>query len=148
MLFVDRQGNHHYDRTWKKQVVAAALKPDASLSRVAIDHGINTNLVRKWVRKHKAVEMEAFAPSPPSTSAFIPVRIEPATSGVIPSYNNAHALDLAASNPGAMQQASGKVSSLSSVPKLSVTLPNGVTLSLECDDLRTLKAVIEAVSDV
>jgi transposase len=52
VLFVDRQGNHHYDRTWKKQVVAAALKPDASLSRVAIDHGINTNLVRKWVRKH------------------------------------------------------------------------------------------------
>lgn len=29
--------------------VAAALKPGASLSRVAIEHGINSNLVRKWV---------------------------------------------------------------------------------------------------
>ncbi len=59
VLFVDRQGNHHYDRAWKKQVVTCALEPGASLSRVAIDHGINTNLVRKWVRKQKAAEMEA-----------------------------------------------------------------------------------------
>ncbi len=148
VLFVDRQGNHHYDRAWKKQVVACALEPGASLSRVAIDHGINTNLVRKWVRKHKAAEMEALSPSPPLASAFIPVRIEPATSGVIPGHNSAHALDLAASNPGAMQLASAKVASLSSVTKLNVTLPNGVTLSLECDDVRTLTAVIGAVRDV
>ncbi len=148
VLFVDRQGNHHYDRAWKQQVVAAALEPGASLSRIAIDHGINTNLVRKWVRKHKAAEMEALAPSPPSRSAFIPVRIEPTTSGVVPGHNSAHALDLAASNPFAMQQASAKVASLSSVSKLNVTLPNGVKLSLECDDVRALTAVIGAVSDV
>lgn len=59
VLFVDRQGNHHYDRAWKQQVVAAALEPGASLSRVAIDHGINSNLVRKWVRKYKDAQKEA-----------------------------------------------------------------------------------------
>ncbi|MEN5279484.1 transposase, partial [Brucella sp. TWI432] len=63
-----------YDREWKKQVVALALEPGASLSRVAIDHGINTNLVRKWVRKHKEAEIEVLQPSPSLGSAFIPVR--------------------------------------------------------------------------
>ncbi|QDG94779.1 transposase (plasmid) [Rhizobium sp. NIBRBAC000502774] len=153
VLFVDRQGNHHYDREWKQQVVAATLEPRASLSRVALDHGINTNLVRKWVRKHKAVQMEALVPSSSSTSAFIPVLIEPAADDIVRKYDHAesrrdHALDLKIRDTSEMRQASARIATFSSVAKLNVTLPNGVKLSLECDDVRTLKAVIGAVSDV
>lgn len=62
--FVDRQGNHHCDLAWKMQVVAAALEPGASLSRVAITHEVNANLVRKRLQKHKASQMVAFLSSP------------------------------------------------------------------------------------
>jgi transposase len=148
VLFVDRQGNHHYDRAWKKQVVACALEPGASLSRVAIDHGINTNLVRKWVRKHKTAELEAFSPSSPLGSAFIPVRIEAAANDIVTRGDRPRALEMEARNSGEMRQALSTAASLSSVAKLNVTLPNGVKLSLECDDVRALTAVIGAVGDV
>ncbi|GEO87507.1 MAG: transposase [Agrobacterium sp.] len=148
VLFVDRQGNHHYDRAWKQQVVGLALEPGASLSRVAIDHGINTNLVRKWVRKHKATEMEALRPSPSLGSAFIPVRIEAAANDIVSRHDDAHALNLKVRDSGEMRQAPANAASFSSAAKLHVSLPNGVKLSLECDDARALTAVIGAVSDV
>lgn len=148
VLFVDRQGNHHYDRGWKKQVVSAALEPGASLSRVAIDHGINTNLVRKWVRKHKAAEMEALSPSPPLASAFIPVRIDASAKDIVTRGGRPRALELEARNSGGRRPASAEVAVFSSVARLNVTLPNGVKLSLECDDARALTAAIGAVSDV
>lgn len=148
VLFVDRQGNHHYDRVWKQQVVACALEPGAPLSRVAIDHGINTNLVRKWVRKHKAVEMEALSPSPPLASAFIPVRIKAFAKDIVTRDDRPRALELEARNSGIMRPASAKAAAFSSLAKLNVTLPNGVKLSLECDDVRALTAIIGAVSDV
>lgn len=149
VLFVDRQGNHHYDRAWKQQVVAAALEPRASLSRVAIDHGINTNLVRKWVRKHNAAQMEALVPSPPSTSAFIPVRIEPAANDIARTFDHVEPRrDREVRDSSEMRQAPVKASPFSSPAKLNVSLPNGVKLSLECDDVHALTAVIGAVSDV
>lgn len=148
VLFVDRQGNHHYDRAWKKQVVAAALEPGASLSRIAIDHGINTNLVRKWVRKHNEARTAALQPPPPLGSAFVPVRIEAAVNDIVSRHDDARALNLKARNSGETRQAPARTATFSSVAKLNVTLPNGVKLSLECDDVRTLTAVIGAVSDV
>lgn len=36
---------------FKAQVVAACQQPGASLSRVALDHDLNANLVRRWVRE-------------------------------------------------------------------------------------------------
>ncbi|MDH0366743.1 MULTISPECIES: transposase [Brucella/Ochrobactrum group] len=146
VLFVDRQGNHHYDRAWKQQVVAAALEPGASLSRVAIDHGINSNLVRKWVRKYKDAQKEAMSPS--LSSAFIPVRIEAAVNDIVSRHDDAHALNLKVRDSGEMRQAPANAASFSSAAKLHVSLPNGVKLSLECDDARALTALIGAVSNV
>lgn len=145
--FVDRQGNHHYDQAWKQQVVSAALEPGASLSRIAITCGVNANLVRKWVHKHKVAQMAAFASSPLSGSAFIPVRIEDTADAIVSRRNN-EALNLKVGNSGEMRQASETSGRLSSVAQLNVSLPNGVKLSLECDDVHALTAVIGAVSDV
>ncbi|WP_095445549.1 IS66-like element accessory protein TnpA [Ochrobactrum quorumnocens] len=145
---MDRQGNHHYDREWKKQVVAVALEPGTSLSRVAIDHGINTNLVRKWVRKHKEAQMDTLQPSPPLGSAFIPVRVESAADDVVTRSDRPRALALKSRNSGEMRPTPAKIASFSSVARLTVSLPNGIKLSLECDDVRALTAVIGAVSDV
>ena len=41
-------GAHHSDE-FKAQVVAACSVPGVSIAAVAMAHGINANLVRRWV---------------------------------------------------------------------------------------------------
>jgi len=38
-----------YPKPLKAQVVQECLQPGVSLARVALRHGINANLVRKWI---------------------------------------------------------------------------------------------------
>ena len=48
---VDAAGRRWYTRSFKDGIVAACLQPDASVSKVAVDHGLNPNLVRKWMAR-------------------------------------------------------------------------------------------------
>jgi transposase len=75
---VDASGRRWYTARFKRDVVAQCLVPEASVSRVSIQHGLNTNLVRKWIRK--AQRNEAMFQSP----LLLPVTIEesgPSTGG-------------------------------------------------------------------
>ncbi len=47
---VDAVGRRWYTQRFKNEVVAQCLQPGASVSRISIEHGLNTNLVRKWVQ--------------------------------------------------------------------------------------------------
>lgn len=38
-----------YPKPFKAQVVQECLQPGATLSSVAISHGINANVIRKWL---------------------------------------------------------------------------------------------------
>lgn len=40
----------------KRAIVRECLAPRASVAAVALAHGINANLVRKWITKHRAGE--------------------------------------------------------------------------------------------
>jgi transposase len=129
--FVQRDGRRRYDPMWKDRMVAACLEPGASVSRLALDHGINANLLWKWIKKAKEVR-----PLPPSsTSVFIPVRVTTDRSLSMQSS----ALRLAKSERG---------SPLSSPAKVSASLPNGVNLTLECRDVEALAAIVGALGDV
>lgn len=37
---------------FKQQVVAACAEPGASVAGVALAHGLNANMLRKWIREH------------------------------------------------------------------------------------------------
>lgn len=52
---------------FKSQLVKLALEPGASVSGVAVAHGVNPNLLRRWVKESAALV------TPPT---FVPVRIE------------------------------------------------------------------------
>ncbi len=52
----------------------AALAPRASLAKVALQNGINANLLRKWVVKHRAAAMNASVEPAPS---LLPVVVAP-----------------------------------------------------------------------
>ncbi|GAA0782486.1 hypothetical protein GCM10009108_25300 [Castellaniella ginsengisoli] len=49
----------------KAQIVAQCRQPGVSVAGVALSHGINANLVRKWIRQAEQ--------SPVSTPAFVPI---------------------------------------------------------------------------
>jgi transposase-like protein len=54
-----------YPKPFKAQVVQECLQPGASVSSVAIRHGINANVIRKWLpvyREQAATTLPAFVP--------------------------------------------------------------------------------------
>jgi len=54
-----------YPKPFKAQVVQECLQPGATLSSVAISHGINANVIRKWLplyRDQPPVVLPAFVP--------------------------------------------------------------------------------------
>jgi transposase len=55
-----------YSPEFKLQVVGQCRQPGASIAAVALGHGINTNIVHRWLREHSqgtlAVQQLAFVP--------------------------------------------------------------------------------------
>ncbi|WP_193660720.1 IS66-like element accessory protein TnpA [Brucella intermedia] len=124
---VGRDGRSRYDSASRDRLVAACLEPGVSVSRLALEHGVNANLVRKWAKRAK--EDSAL----PAVSTFVPVQI---------------ATDMqssSASGPPTNEEPVGKRCHAS---KLSAVLPNGISLTLECSDVDGLAAIIGALSHV
>ena len=46
---VHRNGKRVFAETYKQSLVERCLQPGMSVSRVALEHGINANLLRKWI---------------------------------------------------------------------------------------------------
>ena len=59
-----------YPKPFKAQVVQECLQPGATVSSVAIRHGINANVIRKWLPLYRD-QLPATFP------AFVPVRATP-----------------------------------------------------------------------
>ncbi len=66
-----------YSPELKAQVVAQCRADGASIAAVALAHGINANIVHRWLREHDA----ALAPKPvnPLIALELPAPVEPAT---------------------------------------------------------------------
>ena len=116
-----RNGRRRYDAGSKARLVAASLEPGVSVSRLALDNGINANLLRKWIKQAQETGRE----HQPSASAFVPVlAAECSLSTAVTGRNGDERL--------AKPERTGP---LSSPVRMSATLPNGVKLSLDCDDM-------------
>jgi transposase len=62
------------------EVVRACLKPGVSVARMALQCGINANLLRRWIRQSMGADMKTKRANMPSvatasTSAFVPLRL-------------------------------------------------------------------------
>ena len=62
-----RQVRVHRTPEFKSQLVKLALEPGASISDVAMAHGVNASLLARWVKESKAFS---------KTPAFVPVQIK------------------------------------------------------------------------
>ena len=66
----------NYSAELKVQVVGECRRPGASVAGVALSHGINANIVHRWLREHArgqlAVQDQGFVPVQLETSAAVP----------------------------------------------------------------------------
>ena len=65
---VNRTGRRTYSREYKLEIVQECSAAGASLAGVALSHGINANLVRRWVVQYRSGRL---FPMPP----FLPVTL-------------------------------------------------------------------------
>jgi transposase-like protein len=69
-----------YTPQFKVELVAACLQPGASIAALALQHGMNTNVLHRWLKEHRQGHHrltggdEICAPVPPP--AFIPVTFD------------------------------------------------------------------------
>jgi len=63
----------HHERQFKDDLIAQSLVPGASVSAIAMQAGVNANLLFKWRRLH--VQNSALAAAPPPT--LLPVCVIP-----------------------------------------------------------------------
>jgi transposase len=147
-------------RTWsleeRQRIVAEALAPGASVAAVARRHGLNANLIFKWLRRsregwldrRRAPEKEtAVARMSPELAAqtFVPVELlelkpVPMSPALAPS-----------STPVARIAAAPARAPRKSVRRgaMEVRLPNGARLSLDADvDTEALRRVLSALGDL
>ncbi|EIK68818.1 ISPpu14-like transposase [Pseudomonas synxantha BG33R] len=60
-----------YPKPFKAQVVQECLQPGATVSCVAISHGINANVIRKWIPLYRTPIATTSLP------AFVPLKVAP-----------------------------------------------------------------------
>jgi transposase-like protein len=74
-----REGRCHYDPQVEQELVQRGLVPGVSVARIAMQHGVNANLLRKWITQRQsrnavAVQQAASEVAPQNSSAFLAVQ--------------------------------------------------------------------------
>jgi len=71
-----RDGRRRFDAKAKRALVEQCLQPGVSVAGLALEHGVNANLLRKWIMRYQQERdgaSTAALPAPVETSAFVPV---------------------------------------------------------------------------
>jgi transposase len=129
----------------RKRVVEEALTPGASVAAVARRHGLNANLVFKWIRRSRegwrdrrreAGDEKPVVVAPPEgrAPAFIPVKLLEWDAASAPPRSDVVAKQARQTRRGAGRGA------------MEISLPNGAKVSLDADvDAEALRRVLLAL---
>jgi transposase len=139
VTFVHPNGRREFDPVSKERLILSCLAPGVSISRQALDYGVNANLLRNWVTKYRMGQGPEFAPCP----AFVPVV---ATRGEA-TFGRGSASALSA-NRAQAQARGGEINAPPLYAKMKAGLPNGVILTMDCGDTPMVVAMIEALGHV
>ena len=94
----DQQGpsrqRRQHERGFKEELVRQSLQPGASVSAIALNNGINANMLFKWRREH----LRAVSPRTTST-VLLPVEVSPAAEAVAMSTTTTPVMPTAAARP-------------------------------------------------
>ncbi len=140
VMHVSPKGKRSFDPDGKRRMVEACLRPGASLAGLALKAGVNANQLRKWVEMYRQVSVVTGPPRmiESEPSAFVPVVTIGTTT--LKSAEPSESLTIRRDSPPAPMSASPQA-------RLSVRLPNGVAIDLECSvqDTPLVKAMILAL---
>lgn len=118
-----RVGRRQHGLAFKRRLIEQTLVPGASVARIALDNGVNANLLFKWRRQH--VRAARSAPS-----SLLPVILsEPRVGGEV---------SMSAPTPAARMTASGGV--------IEVELPAGRIRIKGAVDVPALRVVLQMLA--
>src|SRR5260364_80739 len=63
IIRVKRDGSRIFDPQAKSRLVEACLQPGVSIASLALSHGVNANLLHKWIRRERPACMPALSQS-------------------------------------------------------------------------------------
>jgi transposase len=134
-----RNSRRRYEPASNQRLVEACLRPGVSVASVALQHGVNANLLRKWIARHQRQQRNGMAEGgigrPPDVC--VPV---------VEVYGVAGTLEPPVPPPiqHPVQRAKVPHPMGPAGSRLTVKLPNGVTLQLECSgqDVELVSAMI------
>ncbi|RNJ48142.1 IS66-like element accessory protein TnpA [Methylocystis hirsuta] len=141
-------------RSWsldeRQRIVGEALAPGASVAAVARRHGLNANLVFKWIRRARegwldrrsapAQKADAWA-GDSDAPAFVPVSLVELNAVTAPAL--APPLALALTKPVREPRR------ITRRGAMEISLPNGARVSLDADvDAEALRRVLSALGDL
>ncbi len=81
-----RNGRCLYDPEAKRELVEFCLQPGISVAKVALEHGINANLLRKWMERYRD-QGHSTLNSPLVLPAFMPVQPLSTSKGIEPAFS-------------------------------------------------------------
>lgn len=141
-------GRSVYDEAAKKELIVACLKQGVSVARMAMEHGVNTNLLRTWIAAYqrRSVQVPAGDIARMQDAAFVAVRVEDEDQ---PQRERAAAVPAVAHTPATAVAVIPNESSLAAptpVVGLQVRLPNGVQLDLGETSLQELPTLVQMLS--
>ena len=134
-----RNSRRRYDPACKQRLVETCLQPGESLAGLALRHGVNANLLRKWVAEHQRQQRNGVAAGAieRATEVFVPV---------VELCDVAGPAEPPAPAPLQHPTHRAKAARQPDPPaaRLTVEMPNGVTLRLECSgqDVDLVSAMI------
>jgi transposase-like protein len=126
-------GRCRYDPQAKQELIRQCMKPGVSVARMAMQHGVNANLLRTWITKAQsamAKQMVASEVSEQVAQAFVPVKLELPPPPKPPAIKTPR---LANKAPPTLV-------------RMQVRLPNGVSIDLDQAPMHELGEVIQMLS--
>ena len=70
VMAAGRRRRKHSDE-FKAQAVRACEQPGVSMAAVALAHGVNANLLRRWVLRHRAADSATLSATSRTAPAFV-----------------------------------------------------------------------------
>lgn len=130
-----RDGRCLYDPQVKQELVKRGLQPGVSVAALAMQHGVNANLLRKWITKWQSLSTVQHAVSEmaaQNTSAFLALPVNRASPH-------------AALTTLATKVSPTSANSVTQPMHLRVQLPNGVAVDFCAPPMQDLSVIMQTL---
>ena len=146
-----RDGRCRYDPQVKQELVGQCMLPGVSVARMAMQHGVNANLLRAWISKWKTKSQssqaitvrravsETAAQDVQEVRAFVPVQVQ----AVAVSAADAPSAMTAMPTKACVAASKSAAISASVSMRIQVQLPNGISVDLGQARMEELAGVMQ-----